>query len=482
MSRLRRRRLALMRDAVFKGRIKAVSGYPVSLSRAVSLYSAEISGNSVQNGTPSPTEPIEIQSVGEKTANLFKADFSDTVSQGIMYIKLSPNTAYSLKYKTTKSILYINAVDEAVVSTQLARREIGNGVVNFTTEATGEICIRLTKPSTFEDFDLWALVKGTYTAATMPFEPYGYKIPLRFKGRNLFDPNDDDIVLHGRLGLIEQNYSEIWTTDEQAKERFVSGLIPVKEGCIYSLNTRSTTPNPAYDRFAIYNSDKKQIKAFTDSFNGFTVPADGCYLRFTGLIDKLDKIIVQEGAVTADNVVYEPYINDVFDIYLDEPLRKIGSYTDSISVDFERKSAVVVRNVKTLVLGGKENWTAFAAYSDRVKAYLNGYSQMEGCKSTHFVYAGAQTSTAIKGGEFSINAATFNLALPIALADTLDEMKTWLGENKPEFYIGQTAKSYDVSSMQKWEAAPSFGRFDVSLSADTAVSPLFDEVRYWCEG
>ena len=376
MSRLRRRRLALMRDAVFKGRIKAVSGYPVSLSRAVSLYSAEISGNSVQNGTPSPTAPIEIQSVGEKTEN-------------------------------------------------------------------------------------------------------GYKIPLRFKGRNLFNPNDDDIVLHGR---IAGGGNSIYRDDSYAKARFVSGYIPVKPGSVYSLNARSDAPDPAYDRFVVYGSDKSAVRLYTSNFDGFTVPADGCYLRFTGLIDKLDKIIVQEGAVTADNVVYEPYINDVFDIYLDEPLRKIGSYTDSISVDFERKSAEVVRNVKTLVLSGKENWTAFAAYSDRVKAYLNGYSQMAGCKSTHFVYAGAQTSSSIKGGEFSINAATFNLALPIALAATLDEMKTWLGENKPEFYIGQTAKSYDVSSMQKWEAAPSFGRFDVSLSADTAVSPSFDEVRYWCEG
>lgn len=70
-----------------------------------------ISGNSVQNGgglTPSPTNPIEIQSVGEKTKNLFKIGTLDDYYNKPEYFTIQGNTVTgqnmpdSIAYMTNK--------------------------------------------------------------------------------------------------------------------------------------------------------------------------------------------------------------------------------------------------------------------------------------------------------------------------------------------------------------------------------------------
>ena len=58
-----------------KGFVRTVSGIPpITLPDCVdndSLISYSISGNSVQNGEPTPENPVEVESVGEKIKNLF---------------------------------------------------------------------------------------------------------------------------------------------------------------------------------------------------------------------------------------------------------------------------------------------------------------------------------------------------------------------------------------------------------------------------
>jgi hypothetical protein len=67
MSYLKKKRLVLMKSKTFRGYMKTVSGYPLTLSNCMEngLINLKISGNSVQNGTPTPQNPIEVQSVGD---------------------------------------------------------------------------------------------------------------------------------------------------------------------------------------------------------------------------------------------------------------------------------------------------------------------------------------------------------------------------------------------------------------------------------
>ena len=62
-----------------KGFVRTISGIPpITLPYCVddeSLIGYSISGNSVQNGEPTPENPIEIESVGELTKNLVESVF-----------------------------------------------------------------------------------------------------------------------------------------------------------------------------------------------------------------------------------------------------------------------------------------------------------------------------------------------------------------------------------------------------------------------
>ena len=81
---LKKRALMRIINSV-KGFIRTVTGTnSVTLDNCVdddSLINLKLYGNSVQDGTPAPDNPIEIQSVGELSRNLF--DKSLSINDGI---------------------------------------------------------------------------------------------------------------------------------------------------------------------------------------------------------------------------------------------------------------------------------------------------------------------------------------------------------------------------------------------------------------
>ncbi len=68
---LRRKRLRLMRDTQWRGYARTAEGNPITLSQVRSLANLSVLGNSVQDGTPSPDNPVEVVGSGERTGNLF---------------------------------------------------------------------------------------------------------------------------------------------------------------------------------------------------------------------------------------------------------------------------------------------------------------------------------------------------------------------------------------------------------------------------
>lgn len=114
------------------------------------------------------------------------------------------------------------------------------------------------------------------------------------------------------------------------------------------------------------------ILAYETGENGLLyTPTEDINIRFyvripaNGTVDLSGKIIFEESDTLHD---YEPYgykilvnVNNVItNIYLDEPLRKIGEYSDYI--DFA--NGKVVRNIDEIVLNGSESWTNSAISDD----------------------------------------------------------------------------------------------------------------------
>lgn len=67
---LRRKRMILM-DGQWYGYLRTASGNPLTLQNAKRLRKLTIYGNAVQDGTPSPDAPVEVQLCGDRTGNLF---------------------------------------------------------------------------------------------------------------------------------------------------------------------------------------------------------------------------------------------------------------------------------------------------------------------------------------------------------------------------------------------------------------------------
>ncbi len=91
----------------------------------------------------------------------------------------------------------------------------------------------------------------------------------------------------------------------------------------------------------------------------YTIPSDGNYnLRFgmdrPNFYGVGSKMFLKNAQLEYGNsaTTYEPYREATTNIYLDEPLRKVGDYADYI--DYNNKK--IVRNVKERVYTGKESW------------------------------------------------------------------------------------------------------------------------------
>lgn len=168
----------------------------------------------------------------------------------------------------------------------------------------------------------------------LDFEPYGYKIPVNVRSENLFDKDDIN---------IEDN--KYLTSDGSyfGNSNFkVTDYIPIKSNTIYNLSP--------YRNYSAYECFYDENKTFISSVqissinNTFTTPSNAKFIRLSVRKSDNDVLTLVEDSIT--------------NIYLDEPLRKIGDYADYI--DF--KNGKVIRQLGEVILDGSESWTTIQAY------------------------------------------------------------------------------------------------------------------------
>lgn len=155
-----------------------------------------IYGNSVQDGTPTPSAPIEIESVGDKTKNLFDyktvyAPYIDSNGN----ISTTANVLASWNYfaeadvgKTITVSLYVGSISASYIRVQgqIDGSYITGNAINAGSNGYTEITVTPTSTS-----DRWRIIYGAGTpdvvlnqvmvavsATRKDYEPYGYKIPV----------------------------------------------------------------------------------------------------------------------------------------------------------------------------------------------------------------------------------------------------------------------------------------------------------------
>ena len=184
-------------DIVFeKGFTREISGtVPLTINGIEKdLKDWSITGNTVQNGTPTPDTPQEVKAVGKGTGNLFNkntitadsfATVSGTIANKDYYCSdFIPITATTYYFQNAVGSSYQNAVivyDANKQGLRYANLPGSDKVSGAITFQSGDAYIRI---NCYYQTDVDTVMVNIGSTA-LSYEPYGYKIPVVTRGNNL---------------------------------------------------------------------------------------------------------------------------------------------------------------------------------------------------------------------------------------------------------------------------------------------------------
>ena len=321
----------------------------------------------------STDNPVEIESVGDKSKNLFNEKLllehysvektaegysvssypavytSDTELVKHIKTTLKADTTYTLSrkvsnYASSSSGLIQIRDGRGTGSTSLVSVTLGNGVKSTTFSLTQEQIDSITdiyvygKADTPTVFEYIQLEEGD---TATEYEPYGYKIPVKVSGKNLLDISSIKQV-SGRQSNFKLNAGQTY----YFSFNFISTPQDIAFGTledVYCGVYISKDSESGYKSFSITS----EIDTYLTVSIGGTPSAVQFNEVFTIYTSNFQ---IEYGGVTT----YEPYKEIITNLYLDEPLRKIGDYTDYI--DFINSK--VIRKNKSFKLYAK-SWLLY---------------------------------------------------------------------------------------------------------------------------
>lgn len=346
---------------------------------------------------PSPEYPGEIQSVGNKTVNLINyTKIANETSKGISYNNnndgsftangtlVATLSEYSLDIpELEQGVVYygscgqdLNEANRRYYLFIMIKDTTTNAVRYFSSNTTNKtftlaknekvtsLQIRINDP-TASSIVIENLVFKPILCKNQEYqgyEPYGkYKIPINIEGKNLFDisKTDTNMTSKGYMEIANNGYNILKTESFRNGNSIgiFSTLVPnLKVGDKFKVDFETNAIRDDKDVNYIYlnlygNTLRKGIEytatqEMLDSkmyiYSGGT---ENCYYK---------NIMIYLSEYTSE---FEAYVEPVVtNIYLNEPLRKIGDFSDYIDL----KTGKVVRAIQgmhiTSNLGWSDNW------------------------------------------------------------------------------------------------------------------------------
>lgn len=290
----------------------------------ISAYT--IKGNMQQSGTPTPQNPIYPQETGDKTANLWNEDYTGISSSATYKPIYVGDGEFTLSTTTPKlqgtAVLFLLAGNVASgISTD--SNGVWYGQNRTVTAVNGYITLAYRAYTNLNPVDYQSMLNTGSTA--LPYEPYGYKIPILSGGT----------TTNVYLG-------EVQSTRNIAKYEFTG-------------QETNIDYNSLYTRFEVYLSNAKSNGVrLTPAFcSHYQIISDGRAIGdvpYESLYSDVENstrwfIKTADYTTVADFKTYlaQQYANGtpvtIWYILatpttgtLNEPLRKIGDYSDSVSV------------------------------------------------------------------------------------------------------------------------------------------------------
>ena len=462
-----------------------------------SIENYRIYGNSIQRGIPTPDNPVEIESVGDKTKNLINLDsvlskaftknddgtysickLSNAIRfSNFYYVDIPANTPITFSYDLIEyNGTYMAPLQMALTFDDGTVTTIGYRHINYSETATYDkpiTRVRVYQENAMPDgtctkFKNLQLELGT---SATEYEPYGYKIPVTVSGKNLF--NVENYSLDSSDNSLRFDVSELTI----GKKYTISSTKPLKWIKISDSTTGYGSVQYDAATFYSYTFIMTRHKNIASSATQYLYVGIGN--GFVKDISDLDgyELQIEEGNVATE---YKPYIEPVTtNIYLDEPLRKVGDSADYI--DFKEQK--VVRNVATYE--HKENTIA-----------TKGTESMENMIYRNYFYPTIQMKKGINSDGFCTTLDTnarlwvdlmapsvrfgqtnnvIYIVTPNSMATNQDlyNYVTNNGQNKCIYYY-QAAES-----MQNSQIIPVITSLngETNITVNTALNPSYVEVK-----
>lgn len=405
------------------------------------LERLELIGNSTQGENPAPDNPQEIKSAGRKSKNLFNiADLrvgqvqkDGTINEKQIYYRtvildVPQDGKYRITFNSNDDytmLYFTGAYANGAYSNPYIRVHAGNpnyyitlakgkNILSFSTHtASGNIAFTT-------DHNIMIAAESE----TLDYEPYGYFFDLKITGKNLFDREKARDITNwivrdgngyakfpirvGKGNKVTFYYSEKLTTGKG----FYVGITQSETSAIVSWLYHSAETN--------LNNKK------------YTAVAAGDYIylscTISGIQKFVDTIQTLQVEIGSEQTEYEPYTEQTVQIALNEPLRGIGEYNDTITKDG------VVRKIKRIVFDGSEDekWGLSREHENHINFALvikGAITVNTGIRTMmdKFKYFGAIWNSDLLGQDMF--GATLRINMPKTLATDLQTFKTWLSQN-----------------------------------------------------
>lgn len=412
MSLLLRRRALLMRLQKF---LRTVSGAPPVICEACTEEPVEdykVYGNSIQDGTPTPDTPVEVESVGEYDEATGKYKIPVVAQGKNLFNTRNPGASQAIATRTV--------LDDNSFSIYTGNSTVGARYTIFNIPSN--------------------LLQNT---------KYRFSCILNSAG-------DDNKLSHNRIYIRAKKLDGAW---EYIYYNGVYAGNQVNRLLQFTFNTGEHT------NFQIYY---------------YAVVSGGVELN--NYTATLTDIQIEYGDTTTD---FEPYTDETYttNIYLNEPLRKVGG--DADQVDFA--NGKVVRNIKEKVFDGTEDWYLWKTQSDGSISYaLLGVTPVGNAGnrtiiSNMFTYSrNNYTKNTIDAFGFAEQRGWVAVTVEGEFLPTLDDYKDFLSTQNS---VGLPLKTYYQERFEEFIEFPQLPTLKGTTvyTVDTTIQPSKMEISYYSE-